>query len=295
MSLKPVHLFSIDGNRQWLDGGAMYGNAPKAVWSKWSPPDDKNRIALSCRCLLAEIGGQKVLCETGIGAFFEPRLAERFGIENSSQHVLLENLKKLQIEPDQIDFVILSHLHFDHAGGLLPTYKDTQRVGHHLVFPKAKFLVSKEALARATDPHPRDKASFIPELTQLLLDSGRLIIVNSETVSGFFDKQISFKLSHGHTPGQMHTMLTGPNASIVFAGDLVPGTTWVHAPITMGYDRNPEMLINEKLELYADVTRNKRWLFYTHDTEYCASQISKSESGKFEPLNSIRAFNGTII
>ena len=293
-NLKPVHLYSVEGNRQWLDGGAMYGNAPKAIWEKWSKPDERNRIALSCRCLLVEIGGRKILCETGIGSFFEPKLAERFGVENADRHVLLENLKKIGVSPDEIDFVVLSHLHFDHAGGLLPNYNEIVKTGARLVFNSAKFLVSKEAWERAQNPHPRDKASFVPEIVRLLKESGRLQIVNGKTHPGFFEEQISFLYSHGHTPGQMHTMIKGPNTSILFAGDLVPGTQWVHSAITMGYDRNPELVIDEKINVYADLTQNQSWIFYTHDTEYCASQIQKTES-RYEALNAVKAFTGTII
>jgi glyoxylase-like metal-dependent hydrolase (beta-lactamase superfamily II) len=294
-NLKPIHLFSIEGNRQWLDGGAMFGNAPKPVWEKWTPPDSRNRIALSCRCLLLEINGRKILCETGIGSFFEPKLAERFGVENPDRHMLLENLKSIGVLPEQIDFVVLSHLHFDHAGGLLPSYSEIAKNGAKLVFPNAKFLVSKDAWDRAINPHPRDKASFIPEIAKLLQESGRLQLVTGKTHPGFFEQQIEFVFSNGHTPGQMHTLIKGPNASILFAGDLIPGTSWVHTSITMGYDRNAELIIDEKLNLYQDLSENSRWVFYTHDTEYCASMIKKSESGKYEAQNPVKSFKGTLI
>ncbi|MCJ8278088.1 MAG: MBL fold metallo-hydrolase, partial [Bdellovibrionales bacterium] len=108
-----VKITSILGNGQWLDGGSMFGNAPRAVWEKWTSVDDLGRIPLACRCLLIETDQYKILCETGIGAFFEPKLAERFGVESPDQHQLLNNLKTLGIEQEDIDFVILSHLHFD--------------------------------------------------------------------------------------------------------------------------------------------------------------------------------------
>ena len=97
--MNSVLISSIEGNKQLLDGGAMYGNAPKAVWQKWSPPDELNRIQLACRSLLIETDNHKILCEAGIGAFFAPKLAERYGVTPPGRHVLLEELKKLKSVP----------------------------------------------------------------------------------------------------------------------------------------------------------------------------------------------------
>ncbi len=111
--------WSLLGNSQKLDGGAMFGNAPKAMWEKWVQVDEQNRIDLACRALLVEgINGKRVLFETGVGAFFEPKLRERFGIQQAG-HVLLDELAKIGFTDADIDVVVLSHLHFDHAGGLL--------------------------------------------------------------------------------------------------------------------------------------------------------------------------------
>ena len=116
-----MKLWSILGNSQKLDGGAMFGNAPRAMWSQWSPPDEHNRIALACRALLASpLAGKTVLFETGIGAFFEPKLRERYGVVEG-EHVLLESLRAAGFEHEDIDVVVLSHLHFDQTAlGALP-------------------------------------------------------------------------------------------------------------------------------------------------------------------------------
>ena len=101
---------SVLGNSQWLDGGSMFGNVPRAVWERWLQPDDLGRIQLSCRAFLVEDGDTKILLETGIGAFFEPKLQQRYGGVESS-HVLLESLERLGVDHTQIDYVVLSHLH----------------------------------------------------------------------------------------------------------------------------------------------------------------------------------------
>ena len=173
-----MKLWSIMGNSQRLDGGAMFGNAPKAVWQKWIPADAANAIPLACRALLADgLNGKTVLFETGIGAFFEPKLRDRFGIVESG-HVLLDSLRAAGFEHRDIDVVVLSHLHFDHAGGLLAAWQEGKPPS--LLFPNATFVVGAAHWQRALHPHPRDRASFIAELPQLLLDSGRLEIVDGE-------------------------------------------------------------------------------------------------------------------
>lgn len=279
-----VKISSVEGNRQLLDGGAMFGNAPRPVWEKWITPDERGRIPLACRSMLVEINGKKILCETGIGAFFDPKLAERFGVENPTRHLLLENLQKLGVMPEDIDEVILSHLHFDHAGGLLPTFERQQAGQHDLVFPKARFWVGQEAWERAEHPHFRDKASFIPGLNEKLKQSGRLLIIRSaKDIPAEYQSTIEFLFTEGHTPGQMHTLIKGGKQPAFFCGDLIPGTAWVHLPITMGYDRFPEKLIDEKSNLYGRIEKENWLLFFTHDPKWAAASLHRTPEGKFSP------------
>lgn len=289
--MSAAYVTSIEGNRQLLDGGAMFGNAPRPVWEKWIAPDQIGRIPLACRCMLLEFDGVKVLCETGIGAFFEPKLAARFGVQTPSRHLLIENLQVHGHSPESIDYVILSHLHFDHAGGLLPTFEEMKNGRHELVFPKAKFIVGQEAWQRALHPHSRDKASFIPELTKLLEDSKRLIRVPQDPLPAPLKARIEFVTSHGHTPGQMHTLFQGDKTRVFFCADLIPGRPWVHVPITMGYDRFPEMLIDEKAELYKRAVSEDWLLFFTHDPEAAGSHVKPNASGKFEPVQVVKEMN----
>lgn len=262
----------------------MFGNAPRMVWEKWVAPDERARIPLACRCLLIEFNGLKVLCETGIGAFFDPKMAERFGVQTPDRHLLLENLKAAGHAPESIDFVILSHLHFDHAGGLLPSYKDISAGNDGLVFPNAKFIVGEEAWQRALKPHSRDKASFIPGLTEKLEATGRLIRYPTDPMPEKLQGAFEFLESNGHTPGQLHTLFTGAGQKVFYCGDLVPGRAWVHLPITMGYDRFPEQLIDEKESVYRRAVAEDWLLFFTHDSGAAAAHIRPNASGKFEPV-----------
>lgn len=256
----------------------MFGNAPRAVWEKWCRPDEFSRINLACRCFLVDDGERKILIETGVGAFFEPKLRERFGVVEE-RHVLLDSLAEVGCGPEDIDVVLLSHLHFDHAGGLLHAYREGAPLD--LCFPRAQFVVSRAAWERARAPHARDRASFIPDLTGLLEKSGRLKIVEeNEGRHPALGERMNLRTSFGHTPGMLLPTLAGERTTATFCADLVPGVPWVHLPITMGYDRFPEMLIDEKRELYEDLGLGA-WLLFTHDPKVAAGRLGRSSAGKY--------------
>ncbi|MDH5433450.1 MAG: MBL fold metallo-hydrolase [Gammaproteobacteria bacterium] len=270
-------LYSILGNSQKLDGGAMFGNAPKAMWHNWVEVDDQNRIDLACRALLIKEDNRNILLEAGIGAFFEPKMKERFGIVES-HHVLLESLAEHGLTHEDIDVLVLSHLHFDHIGGILSEWQEG--VEPKLLFPNAKILVGKEAWERAYQPHYRDRASFVPALLQPLKDRDEVYLVDSET-HPVLGEDYRFHISNGHTPGMMLTEVSMPSGPVVFCADLIPGAPWVHLPITMGYDRFAEQLIDEKELLLSDLLERKGRLFFTHDAKVAMGRLDKNENGKY--------------
>lgn len=276
-------LYSLMGNSQKLDGGAMFGNVPKALWQRWVEVDEQNRIDLCCRALLVIDGDKKILFETGIGAFFDPKMRERFGVQES-EHILLQSLAAIGLTDADIDIVVLSHLHFDHAGGLLKAWSADSEL--ELLFPNAQFVVGKDAWQRAESPHPRDRASYIPGLTDLMKQTGRLTIVEQATHELLGD-DYRFSLSQGHTPGMLLSTIAASSGPIVFAADLIPGTPWVHLPITMGYDRFPEGLIDEKTELLESLYANDGSIFFTHDPKVAMGKVSKDEKGRFSTKSNL--------
>ena len=270
-------LYSVEGNTQKLDGGAMFGNAPKALWERWAPPDERNRIELACRAMLVREDARWVLFEVGIGAFFDPKLRDRYGVDEHN-HVLLDNLANLGVSHEDIGVVVLSHLHFDHAGGLLTPWEPD--IGPRLLFPNATFVVGREAWERACHPHARDKASFIPEIQELLDQSGRLEIVDSAE-SATLGPAYRLHRSDGHTPGLLMVEVPGVLGPVVFVSDLIPGRAWVHRSVTMGYDRFPELLVDEKTRLLDDLVLRNGRVFFTHDPTCAMARVTRDERDRY--------------
>lgn len=272
-----MQFYAIEGNTQRLDGGAMFGNCPKVLWEKWTDIDEHNRIPLACRALLVQTDeGHNVLFEAGVGAFFPPKLKDRFGVVEE-EHMLLKNLAKIGIAQEDIDQVVLSHLHFDHCGGVLSAYSEGEP---HLLFPNAKFYVGKKHLERAQNPHPRDRASFYPQIIEALVDSGRL-----ELVEGPSHHELTFGVRFhyvsGHTPDLMTSLIETPAGLLVFVSDLIPAAPWVHLPITMGYDRYPELVVDEKQAFLEEMYQRDALLFFTHDPKIALASIVQDEKGRY--------------
>ncbi len=272
-----MQLYSVLSNAYKLDGGAMFGNAAKAVWERWMPADEQNRIHLATRALLVLTQQEKILFETGIGAYMEPRFRDRYGVIESG-HMLIKSLAQKGISPADITRIFISHLHFDHAGGLLSAWQEGKEP--ELLFPNAKYYVGDEAWERASHPHPRDKASFIPLLHRQLEQSQRLILIGKDDKLSFDELELKFISSNGHTPGLLCADLRFGKDRMVYASDLIPGRFWVHLPISMGYDRFPELLIDEKKALLTSLAQENAWIFYVHDPDFAVSKVQFDDEHK---------------
>ncbi|WDP93229.1 MAG: MBL fold metallo-hydrolase [Desulfobacter sp.] len=246
-----------------LDGGSMFGNAPKALWASWMPADGRNMIDIASKSLLVRTPSHNILFETGAGAYLDPKMRQRFQISDS-RHLLLDALAEKGLDHRDISHIVLSHLHFDHAGGLLAPW-EAGREGLELLFPNARLIVGETHFHRAMTPHSRDRASFIPGLAGMLKETGRLDLYRDGERMDLDGVEIEFTESHGHTPGMLVSWIRIGHRNFVFTGDLIPAHPWVNLPITMGFDRFPEGLVDEKKKCLDRAMEARALLIFPHD------------------------------
>ncbi|WP_286817967.1 MULTISPECIES: MBL fold metallo-hydrolase [Desulfobacter] len=262
----------IRGNSMRLDGGTMFGNAAKALWQKWVRADERGMIDIASNCLLVKTGNYNLLFETGCGAYLSPDMKARFAVQEET-HVLLQSLSEQGLSDSDITHVVLSHLHFDHAGGLLSAWESDRKPD--LLFPNALFVVGEEHFRRSKSPHPRDRASFIPGLAEKLQATGRLVLKQGGDRLTVGALTIEFFQSQGHTPGMLVSLIQARGGTVIYTGDLIPGLPWVNLPITMGYDRFAEKLVDEKKQILDRAVAEDALLVFPHDPVHVAARVER--------------------
>lgn len=268
-----------------LDGGAMFGVVPRVVWEQVSPPDEKNRIRMNMNCVFIDTGREKVLIETGIGEKWNEKQIEMYGIFREKP--LAETLfERAGCRPEDIDIVVNTHLHFDHAGGntvLTGTHASrvqaggTPAVQSKPQFPNARYLVSASELEHANNPHERDRASYMSENWQPILDTGQLEAMpdDYEVVPG-----LQMQTHRGHSETMQTWRLDTGGQTLYGFADLIPTRHHVPLPWIMGYDLYPtETLAFKKAILPQAVEEGWLCLFY-HDLEHPLCRL-REVGGKF--------------
>ena len=263
-------IFALESGSFRLDGGAMMGSVPKILWEKTNKPDDLNRIELSMRCLLADDGENVVIVETGIGHKNPKKFIEMFAI-NHNKNTLSNALSDIDYCEENITHIILTHLHFDHAGGAL-YYTDVGELKP--TFPNATYYVSKRNWEAGINPSPRDQASYLDFNYKLLEDEGLLKLVsdNSEILNG-----VSTYTVDGHTTGQQLIKISDGDKTVVFSSDLIPLKSHLKLPWIMGYDLNAALTLKEKKEFLDNACKFNWLLFFYHDPKYVAVRIKKGD------------------
>ena len=280
MHLGEIEVIAIHGGNFYLDGGAMFGVVPKMLWSKKSPADERNRIRLAANSLLVRAHNKRILIETGNGTKWEPKLRDIYGIQEGDP--LKDSLSRAGVAPSQIDLVINTHLHFDHAGG--NTRPDNGR--DVPAFPNATYVVQRGELAHAMNPTERDRASYFPDRFVPITEASQWQFVDGdvEILPG-----ISVMRIPGHNADIQGVKISGRDRSIVCVADLIP--TRHHLPLAWvtGYDLYPLQSLETKRKRIAEIV-NQGWIVaFGHDPDYPAATLH-DRNGKieFEPVE----FNG---
>lgn len=259
-----------------LDGGAMFGTVPKVLWERSNPPDNKNRIPMEARALLLKSPGCNVLIDTGNGKDFVAKYGEKLGNKFAEMYAmdesgpsLMKSLAAHGLKPEDIHHVILTHLHFDHAGGAT-TERDGKLVP---TFPKAQYYVQKGNLETASTPNLRERASYYVANFQPLIEAGVLKVIEGpqEILPG-----ISTLISNGHTQAQQIVKITDGKTTVLYCGDMVPTSSHVKIPWLMGYDLHPLTLMEEKQKHLSEAADQHWYLFFEHDPYCDAALIERS-------------------
>jgi len=251
-----VHVLS-DGTFA-LDGGAMFGVVPRVVWERTDPPDEKNRVRLGLNVALVETAGKRVLVDTGLGDKWGEKERAMYRIERSP--TLLEGLAALGIGPEDVDVVVNTHLHFDHAGG------NTRRTGEGALvptFPRARYVVQKGEWEDAVHPHERSRASYLEENYVPVAETRQL-----ETVQGEVEVAAGVRVVPvgGHTAFHQMVVVEGGGQTLAIPTDLVPTARHIALPWVMGYDLFPVGTLEAKRRLLARACEGGWRILFYHDT-----------------------------
>ena len=276
-ALGDATLTMVNGGNFRLDGGAMHGVVPKTLWSKLVSCDALNRCEYATRCLLIEVAGKRVLVETGNGDKFSPKLKEIYGIDHDRS--IGAALREAGLSPDDIDFVIMSHLHFDHSGGA--TRFSTSGKGLAPVFKRARHVVQRREWEDATHPHERNRASYLQENIGPLGESGLLQLVDGEAeiVPG-----VRVIPTPGHTAGHQSVLIGAwdPGApKALFLGDVVPTAVHVKLPWVMSFDLDPARTVETKRALFTRAVTEDWLLVWGHDKDNAGGRLGVDKNGDF--------------
>jgi len=250
------NLCTVSDGKFWLDGGAMFGVVPKVLWNKLNPADDENRIELGLNCLLIKTPTKYVLIDTGIGEILKDKFKNIYKVERDFG--LIVSLGKNGVKPENIDFVINTHLHFDHCGGntiekngvVVPT------------FPNAQYIIQKQEWFDATHTNERTKSSYLRDKFIPVEKAGQLFLADGEyeVLPG-----IKVVVTNGHTKGHQSVMIESDAKKAIYLGDLIPTASHMKLPYIMGYDLLPLNVLEKKKEVIRKAIEEKWLLIFEHD------------------------------
>jgi glyoxylase-like metal-dependent hydrolase (beta-lactamase superfamily II) len=277
MHFGDIEVRYLDGGGFRLDGGAMFGVVPKPLWEKKSPPDEKNRIRMRANSLLVRAAGKTIVVETGNGTKWNAKQRVIYAVEDGNP--LIAALGKAGVQPDDVDLVINTHLHFDHAGG------NAHISGNRPVptFRHGRYIVQREEFEHAQNPTDRDRASYFPENFQPITEADQwdLIDGNAEILPGIFVERIP-----GHNADMQAVKIVAGGKKLVFVADLFPTRHHIPLPWIMAYDLYPLQTLETKRKWLPRLV-NEGWItVFGHDPDFAAATLhQQNDKIEIEPVD----------
>lgn len=271
-----MNLHLIESGYFKLDGGAMFGVVPKAIWSRFYEADAKNRIQMAAKSLLIEDGDKLILIDTGLGNKQSEKFFSHFDVHPNVS--LFQSLKNKGFHPDDITDVFLTHLHFDHCGGAVQFNLSKHQLEPS--FKNAKYWSNQAHWDWALQPNPRERASFLVENFEPIQAFDQLHLINhSENKLYHKDLRMEILMFDGHTERQMLPVIKYKEKKIVFAADLIPTINHIPLPYVMAYDVQPLLSMKEKESFLESALNQEYILFLQHDARYDLCTLKKSDKG----------------
>ena len=254
-----------------LDGGAMFGVVPKSLWESKNPPDENNMCTWSMRLLLIEEGDRLILIDTGIGDKQSERFFSFYFLHGENN--LQRSLHKAGYDFSEITDVVLTHLHFDHCGGAIKKENDK----FVPAFPNATYWSNSSHWDWATNPNPREKASFLKENIDPIKESGQLKFIDPGAESPFHFMDMIFV--DGHTEKMMLPRIKYADKTLIYCADLLPSANHIPVPWVMAYDTRPLITMKEKSEFLNEAVAKEHLLFFEHDHQRECCSLEQTEKG----------------
>jgi glyoxylase-like metal-dependent hydrolase (beta-lactamase superfamily II) len=242
-----------------MDGGAVFGVVPKVLWEKVKTPDARNRVTLATNCLLVRTPEANILIEAGVGPKLSDKERDIYGYEREPG--LPASLAEVGLRPEDIDLVVMSHLHFDHCGALVTPGRDGELTP---LFPRAKHVVQARELQAWRQPDPRSKPSYKPENLGILEESNRLLVVDGDATVA---PGIRVRVTGGHTAGHQAVYVTDQEQTAVFTGDFLYMRAFLKSNWVSGLDLYPVESMERKVSFLQEAARERQLLWFYHETE----------------------------
>ncbi len=261
-----------------LDGGAMFGAVPKVVWSRLMPADEENRILMATQCLLLRDGTHTVVVDAGNGDKEDATWRARFAME--PEH-LLGALEALGVQPEDVTHAVVSHFHFDHAGGFTRRNEDGSL---RPTFRRARHVVQAQELAMARHPHLRVAASYLPVNVDPLVDAGLLEVVDGQQE---WLPDLWLRPFPGHVPGLQGVVLTQEGRpALVYPSDLIPTSSHIQPAYAMGYDLDVVTCVDQRIALLSELEGSDAVVVFEHDPTVPCGRVRRDAKGRYavEPV-----------